>query len=173
MRKPGFILLFTLLLIAQIVLSVNCNFSSRFTLTFLPAMILCIPTKRSTIFSLFAAFLTGFLADFLGDGMLGLTVLALVPVGLVRKGVIQLVCGSEVFSRGEDISFRRQGPAKMAMAVIIVTGIFLAIYIQADCAGTMPFSFKLGKWLVSLAGDTLAGMFCAHLLTVDELGRWR
>ena len=173
MRKPGFLLLFILLLIAQVLLGVYCNFPRWFTLTLLPVMILCIPIKRNTIFCLFAAFITGFLVDFLQDGMLGLTILSLVPVALLRRGIIQLVFGSEVFSRGEDISFRRQGTGKMTLAIVMVTGIFLAIYIFVDCAGTMPRWFCFCRWLISLAGDTIIGLFCADLLTKDELGRWR
>lgn len=173
MRKPGFLLIFILLLIAQVLLGVFCNFTSMFTLTLLPVMILCIPIKRNTIFCMVAAFVTGFLADFLQDGMLGLSILALVPIGLSRKGIIQLVFGSEVFSRGEDISFRRQGIGKMTLAIAMVTGLYLAIYILVDCAGTMPRLFCFTRWAISLAGDTLLGLFAADLLTKDELGRWR
>ena len=173
MRKPGFLLIFILLLIAQVLLGVFCNFTSMFTLTLLPVMILCIPIKRSTIFCMVAAFVTGFLADFLQDGMLGLSILALVPIGLSRKGIIQLVFGSEVFSRGEDISFRRQGIGKMTLAIAMVTGLYLAIYILVDCAGTMPRLFCFTRWAISLAGNTLLGLFAADLLTKDELGRWR
>ncbi|MCQ2187954.1 MAG: hypothetical protein MJY73_06365 [Bacteroidales bacterium] len=173
MRKPGFLLMYILLLTAQILLGVYCNFTSLFTLTLLPVMVLCIPIKRSTIFCMVAAFITGFLADFMQDGMLGISILALVPIGLMRKGIIQLVFGSEVFSRGEDISFRRQGIGKMALAIAMVTGIYLAIYIFVDCAGTMPRSFCFMRWIISLAGDTILGLFAADLLTKDELGRWR
>lgn len=173
MRKPGFLLLFILLLIAQVLLSVFCNFTSMFTLTLLPVMILCIPIKRSTIFCMAVAFVTGFLADFLQDGMIGLSIIALVPVGLFRKGIIQLVFGSELFSRGEDISFRRQGVGKMILAITMATGLYLAIYIFFDCAGTMSHMFCFTRWLISLAGNTLLGLFAADLLTKDELGRWR
>lgn len=173
MRKPGFLLIFILLLIAQVLLGVFCNFTSWFTLTLLPVMILCIPIKRNTIFCMVAAFITGFLADFLQDGMLGLSIIALVPIGLCRKGLIQLVFGSEVFSRGEDISFRRQGWGKMTLAIAMATGLYLAIYIFIDCAGTMPRWFCFSRWAISLAGDTLLGLFAADLLTKDELGRWR
>ncbi|MBQ0127399.1 MAG: hypothetical protein MJY91_07885 [Bacteroidales bacterium] len=173
MRKPGFLLLYILLLTANILLGVYCSFSSLFTLTLLPVMILCIPIKRDTIFCMGAAFVTGFLADFLQDGMLGISILSLVPIGLMRKGIIQLVFGSEVFSRGEDISFRRQGLGKMTLAIAMVTGIYLAIYIFVDCAGTMPRSFCLMRWIISLAGNTVIGAFAADLLTKDELGRWR
>lgn len=173
MRKPRFLLLYILLLTAQVLLGVYCNFSSLFTLTLLPVMVLCIPIKRSTIFCMTAAFATGFLADFLQDGMLGISILALVPIGLMRKGIIQLVFGSEVFSRGEDISFRRQGMGKMTLAIAMVTGIYLAIYIFVDCAGTMPRSFCFLRWVISLAGNIIPGLFAADLLTKDEFGRWR
>ena len=154
MKKPGFLVLYLLLIIAQVLLN-NFSFFERYVLvTFLPVMIMCIPVDKGTIFCMAVAFLTGFAVDFLGDGMLGLTSLSLVPVALARNGVISLVFGSELFARGENISLRKQGVGKMILGTLLMTAIFLAVYITADGAGTMPFLYNLAKGGVSLFVST-------------------
>ena len=173
MKRGGFLLMYLLLLAVQILAGNYCNFTQHFTLTILPVMVLCIPIRYGTIFAMCAAFATGFCCGFLGDGFLGLAILALVPVGLGRKALIQLVFGSEVFSRGEDISFRRQGVPKMALATLIATAVYMAIYVWADGAGTLSFRFCLTKFLLSTLGSTAVSLFAAHLLTSDDLGKWK
>ncbi|MCR5548424.1 MAG: hypothetical protein K6F25_06705 [Bacteroidales bacterium] len=171
MKKPGFLVLYLLLIIAQVLLN-NFSFFERYVLvTFLPAMIMCIPVDKGTIFCMAVAFMTGFAVDFLGDGMLGLTSLSLVPVALARNGVISLVFGSELFARGENISLRKQGVGKMILGTLLMTAIFLAVYITADGAGTMPFLYNLAKGGVSLFVSTALSFFIAHFLTSDE--KWK
>ena len=172
MRKPGFTLTYILLMIAQILLCNFCNFSQYLIVVFLPVMILCIPIKHGSVFAMCAAFVTGFAVDFLSSGMLGLTSLALVPVAAARKGIIRLVFGSELFSRGEEISVQRQGLGKSLLAILMVTAVFLVLYIWADGAGTRPMEFNLCKLGFSLAADTLISYFVCALLTSDEI-RWK
>ena len=172
MRKPGFLLMYCLVLIAQILLLNFCNFSQYLIVTFLPVMVLCIPIGRGNIFAMIVAFITGFITDFLADGMIGLTSLSLVPVALVRRGIIQLVFGSELFSRGEEISVRKQGVGKIILASLLATGLFLAIYIWVDGAGTRPFWFNATKWGISLAVSTIVSYFICDLLTSDDV-RWK
>jgi len=163
MKKPGFLVLYLLLIIAQVLLN-NFSFFERYVLvTFLPVMIMCIPVDKGTIFCMAVAFL--------GDGMLGLTSLSLVPVALARNGVISLVFGSELFARGENISLRKQGVGKMILGTLLMTAIFLAVYITADGAGTMPFLYNLAKGGVSLFVSTALSFFIAHFLTSDE--KWK
>lgn len=172
MRKPGFLMIYLLLIAAQVLLNNFCNFSLMLTVTFLPVMILCIPIDKGPIFSMVAAFATGFAVDFLSDGMLGISSLALVLVGLLRKPVIQLVFGSEVFSRAENISVRRQGFLKMLLGNVLCTAIFLLVYILVDGAGSRPFWYNAGSFLFSLLASTLVSYFIADLLTSDS-GRWK
>ena len=168
MRKPGFTLIFLLLAIAQILLWNFFNFSQYVMLVFLPVMILCLPVRRGTVFAMILAFITGFAVDFFASGMLGLTSLALVPVGLCRKAIIRLVCGEEVFSRGENISIKRQGMPKMTLCILMSTAIFLIVYIWADGAGTRPFWFNLVKFASSLLLGTIVSLFIANLFETDS-----
>lgn len=164
MKNPGFTLKFLLLTLAQILLWNYFNFTQFLMVAFLPALILCLPIRRGAVYAMVIAFATGFAADFFSSGMLGLTSAALVPVALARRGIISLVCGEEVFARGENITIRRQGLPKMALAILIETAIFLAIYIWADGAGTRPLWFNLVKFGASLIAGTLVSLFAANIL---------
>lgn len=168
MNDIGFKLKFALMLVAQVLMLNYLNFSQYLTPVFLPVMVLCTPIRRKTTHLLLLAFACGFLTDFLAGGMLGLTSLALLPVALVRNGVITLVFGSEVFSRMENISARRQGWGKVALATLIVTALFLAVYIWADGAGTRPFWFNFARFAASLAGSLLLSLVVADILFADK-----
>ena len=100
---------FILLAVAQVVLWNYFNFSQYLLIAFLPALILCLPVGCGTIRAMIIAFVLGLAVDFLVSGQFGLTSFALVPVALLRRPVISLVFGSELFARGEDLSVRRQG----------------------------------------------------------------
>lgn len=171
MKRPGFLMTFVILLMVQVLLGNFFTFTRFVTIFVLPVMILCIPIDKGTIFCMLASFLTGFAYDFLCDGMIGLTSMALVPVGLLREGIIRLVFGSELFARGENISIRKQGVGATILATMLATSVFLAVYIAADAAGTMPFWFNLTRFGISLLVSTIVSFFVAYLLTTD--GRWK
>lgn len=168
MKDSVFRIKFALLLVAQVLMLNYCNFSQYLTPVFLPVMILCTPIQRKTYHSLLLAFACGFAVDFLAGGMLGLTSLALLPVALVRKGVITLVFGSEVYSRMENISAKRQGWGKVVLATLILTALFLALYIWVDGAGTRPLWFNIARFAVSMAGSTLLSLVVADILFADK-----
>lgn len=164
MKDPGFAIKFLLLMLAQILLWNYFDFTQYLMIVFLPTLILCLPIKRGAVFAMLMAFATGFAVDFFSSGMLGLTSAALVPVALIRRGVITLVCGEEVFARGENITIRRQGLPKMALAILMVTALFLLIYIWADGAGTRPLWFNAVKFGASLVAGTLVSLLACNVL---------
>lgn len=172
MKRPGFLFTFILLAVAQIMINNYLNFSQFLMLTFLPAMILCIPIQKNVFIAMGTAFVCGFCIDFLSDGMLGLTSLALVPVALLRNPVIRLVFGSELFTRDENISFRRLGPGKILLAIVMTTSLFLAVYVWADSAGTRPFWINGVKFLVSLLASSIVSLFATKLLTEENDSLW-
>lgn len=173
MRKPRPILTYILLIAAQVLLNNFLNFTQMFTFTLLPVLILCLPTGKSTTFGLFVAFAIGFAVNFLSDGMLGLCSMALLPVALLRRGIITLVFGQEVFSRNEQISVKRQGFWKMMIAIMMATALYLAIYIWADGAGTRPFWFNTAKFFISLAVCTLISMVISGMIDGEGGGLWK
>lgn len=166
MKHTEYFISFVIMLILQLCI---CNFfrlSQFVVLSILPVMILLIPTDRDTIFAMVAAFLTGLAVDLLGDGMmLGLNILALVPVAFARKAIIRLVFGEELFARKEDISMQKQGIWKISAAIIMAQSIFLIIYIWADGAGTRPMWFSLARYGASLLAGYLISLFVANILT--------
>lgn len=172
MRNARFLLYFALLLVAQMLLWNFFNFSQLITVTILPAMILLTSTKRSTPFSLVAAFIYGFIVDFFTGGVLGLSSLALVPVALSKKIILQLTYGQELFARKEEISIRKYGWMKYFISCVIANAIFLTIYVWADGAGMRPFLFNCTRILLSLVLSTILSLTLAPILCRDDNSKW-
>jgi len=168
-----FPLTYILLVAAQILLANYLNLSQYVVLCFLPAMILILPIKVSTIAALCIAFATGMVTDFFTTGILGLCTVGLVPVALCRNWIIQLVFGSELFSRQEDINIPRQGMPKVILATLIATGLYFLIFTWVDGAGTRPLNFNLIRFGASLAVSTAVSIYIIHILTSEEVRRWR
>jgi len=119
------------------------------------------------------AFVTGFFVDFFTHGILGLTICALLPVAFCREWIIRLVFGNEVFSRGEDVNIERQGIAKVSLASLIATALFFLIYIWVDGAGTRPMNFNIIRFVLSCVVSMLVSLYVIHILTSEEVRRWR
>ena len=173
MNRRRFLLIYLLMVIVQIVMNVYLDFWPLLCIALLPGIILCLDTGTSPVVAMLIAFATAFATDFLSDGMLGLTGIALVPVAALRRPIISLVFGGEIFARGENISVRRQGSVKMLIAIAIATLLYLVIYVIADSAGTRPAAFNLSKVAVSLVFSTAASYCTASLLTSESGKRWR
>ena len=109
MRKTGFYFVFILLTAVQMLICNYVNLSAWLMLSILPVMILCVPLRVPTFWTMLLAFATGCAVDLLSEGLLGLNALALVPVAGIRKEVIHLIFGGELFSRKEDFSVRKNG----------------------------------------------------------------
>ena len=166
-------LIYLLLFLAQAALWNYCNFSQYLTVVFLPAMIFCLPVSYGSLRTMLTAFVTGVALDFIVTGQLGLTSFALVPAALLRRPVIGLIFGSEVFARGEELSFRRQGWQKFVPSVFLLTAVFLLLYIWVDDAGTRPFWFGAAKFAVSLAVSGAVSVFIAGLMLDESAERWK
>lgn len=164
MKQYNFFLTYALLVLIQMVICNYFHLSSYVLLSILPVMVLCIPIRISTPATLCVAFVTGFLVDLLSEGLLGINTLSIVPVAFLRKVIIQLVFGEEVFARNEDFSIKKSGLGKVSIALLIAQGLFLVVYILADGAGTRPFSFNLLRFVLSLAAG-----YAVSILLVDTL----
>ncbi len=171
MRSPA--LKFILLFIAQTALWNYFNFTPYVFIVFLPAMLLCLPAERGTVRVMILAFILGLIADFLVNGQMGLTSLALVPVAAFRRRVIRIVFGQEFFIRDEALSFHRQGWVKFLWAILLLTGIYLIVYIPVDCAGMYSSGFRTLKFLLSLLASSAVSMAAAFLLLEESDERWK
>lgn len=166
--KNSFTLTYILLTVAQMILSNYFHFTPYMMITILPVMVLCIPTKTDTIAAMLIAFLTGLSVDFFAEGTLGINALSLVPVALLRKPIISMLFGNEPFEQKESVTVRKYGMARVSLAIILMTSVFLLIYILADCAGTRPFWF-IGTCLsLSLLASYLSSILIINLLTYED-----
>ncbi len=171
--KQRYIFTYLVLLVIQIICGGLLNLSQYVVLCFLPVMILSLPITLSTPGVLVTAFLTGFAVDFFTDGVLGLTICALLPVAFTRNALIRLVFGTELLSRQEDISIHKQGPAKVLLAILLATTLFFLIYIPVDCAGTRSGGFIALRMFLSVAMSTPVSFYIAGVLAPREADRWR
>lgn len=146
---------FVILLSVQIIVWSLLDLSQYVMLAILPSLILFLPVKFSRVAVMLTAFVAGFFADLLSHGVLGLSIVALLPVALLREQIVRLVFGSDLVQRGEDISYKRQGPAKYLLGISIVSAVFLLIYVWVDSAGTRPFWFNVLRFCSSLVCSTL------------------
>lgn len=166
--RNSFALTYILLTVAQMVLSNYFHFTPYMMITILPVMVLCIPTKVGTVKAMLIAFVTGLAVDFFAEGTLGINAMSLVPVALLRKPVISMFFGSEPFEQKEDITIRKYGLGRVSMAIILMTALFLLVYILADCAGTRPFWFILTSLGLSALASYLASVCIINLLTYED-----
>ena len=164
----NFTLTYILLVIAQILICNFINTGPYVFLSILPAAVLCLPLGIPTILLMIIAAVTGLAVDWLAEGIIGLNMLAIVPVALVRNAVIPLLFGKDCSERGERFSIHKNGLLKVSAAIFICQTIFLAIYIVADGAGTRPFLFNLVKFAVSLLCSCLLSIPVTDMLTSPE-----
>jgi len=167
MRKT-FALTYILLVIAQMILSNYFHFTPLVMLTILPVMILCIPTKVSTFWAMVIAFATGLAVDWLAEGTLGINAMSLVPVAFVRKTLIGMIFGVEPFEQQENLTIKKYGFVRISFAIIILTTLFLVIYVLADCAGTRPLWFLGAKTGLSLVASYIVSILVVNLLSYDD-----
>lgn len=167
MRKT-FTFTYILMVIAQMILSNYFHFTPFAMLTILPAMVLCIPTKVNTFLAMIIAFATGLAVDLFAEGALGINALSLVPVAFLRKTLIGTIFGVEPFEQKENLTIKKYGFARVSFAIILVTAVFLIIYILADSAGTRPLWFLGTKFGLSLLASYLVSIILVNLLSYDD-----
>ena len=167
MRNTNFFLVYLLLVVAQILICNYFHLTPYVTLSLLPVMILCLPTRISTTVALFIAFATGLTVDFLAEGLIGLNTLALLPVAFLRIPLIKIIFGEDLLSRKEDFTVRKNGIGKVSLAILLVQALFLLLYIWADGAGTRPAWFNLLRFGASLLVGYAAAIIVIDALTPD------
>ena len=81
MKTSRFFTIYFCYVLLQVLLCNYLNLTYYLTLSLLPVLVLLIPIRYSTITTMLIAAATGFIVDFVSDGVLGLNMLALIPVG--------------------------------------------------------------------------------------------
>lgn len=159
---------FLLIIVAQVVFSALLGLGPYVMLSLLPVSILILPTRYSTVRLMLNAFIVGLVVDILADGILGLNALALVPVAYIRRGLLTLVCGEELFSRGDEVYYNKQGAAKISVLILVSQAIFLLIYLLVDSAGTRSAEFIGLRFVGSMLASYILSMFIFATLTTDR-----
>lgn len=173
MRNSGLIIIYLIFIVAQIILNNVFNLSQYIILSFLPAMIVCLPSRSSTGINLLVAFAIGFIVDFFSTGMVGMTAVALLPVAFVRNSLLTFIFGKEYFSRRDDIMSDIQGIRRTIICVEISLLLYLLIYIFIDSAGTRPFSFNLLRYLISFIICSGTSIFILqNFSSKDSKSKW-
>ncbi|HBN02121.1 MAG TPA: hypothetical protein DD383_05865 [Rikenellaceae bacterium] len=166
--KNSFALTYILLTVAQMILSNYFHFTPFMMMTILPVMVFCIPTKIDSVRAMLIAFVTGLAVDFFAEGTLGLNAMSLVPVALLRRPVIGMFFGNEPFEQKESVTIRKYGFARVSLAIILMTALFLLVYVIADCAGTRPTWFIATKLGLSTMASYLASICVINLLAYED-----
>lgn len=152
--KDRYWLIYLLLAAVQIVLGNFLNLGQLITVCILPLLVLSLPVRYNTSLVLLITFATALAVDLLTHGIPGLGAVALLPVAAGRRWIIQAVFGAELYSRGEDLSVHKQGVLKIALAVLLATAVYFAVFVWVDAAGTRSFGFCTLRWLLSTLVST-------------------
>lgn len=168
MKRWNYYLVFSLLAVAQMVLSNYFTFTPYILLSILPVMVLTIPIRVNTVWAMCVAFVTGLAVDLLSEGLIGINALALVPVAFARNGILSLVFGEDLFSRNEDFSIHKNGFAKVLLSIVLAQALFMIIYVWADGAGMRSFWFNFARFFLSVAGSSIVSLFVINVLAPDH-----
>lgn len=166
--RHNYFLSYFLLTLAQLLITNYINLGPYIMLSIMPALVLCIPTKIGTNAAMFIAFVSGLLIDLLSEGVLGLNILALVPVAFSRKAITGFVFGGELQTRNADFSIKKYGAGKVFFATALAQTVFLVIYLLSDGAGARSFLFFAERFLLSMVVGTLLSIAVVDVLTTEE-----
>ncbi len=158
MSNGKFWSIYVILVFCQMVVCNFFNFSTLVFLSLLPAMVLCIPVRVSTVWAMVAAFITGLVVDFAADGLLGLNALALVPVALCRNGILIMTLGKDNYGDPESPDFRDKGFGKVSVANLLAVSLFCLLYTIFDGVGARPFLFLAIRFILSTALSFLVSL---------------
>lgn len=164
MRNGRYILAYVILIVVQIILGNYFDLSRYVLISVLPVLILMLPRNMGSIVTMLIAFATGFVVDFFSTGMLGISSFALVPVALLRNGLLSIVLGDEQTSREEEISQARMGLPRLGVALMMCCTVYFILYVWVDSAGTVGFWSAALRCLLSVLASTLICVLVSGLL---------
>lgn len=162
--KHNYGIMFLMIAATQLLICNYLNISAYVTISLLPVLFLCFPTRFSTITAMLAAFATGLVVDLLAEGTIGLNVFALLPVAASRRTLCDWIFGKEISLLNEDISLRKFGLLKMAFATFLAYSIFLLFYIAADGGPARPLLFNLLRFGCSIVPGVIISLVTTGIL---------
>ncbi len=166
--KQNFMRTYIIFVIVQILLTNYLHVSPYLVLNFLPVLVFCIPTRVSSFLAMLIAFASGLAVDYFAEGTLGINTLAILPVAYLREPLIRSFFGSEPFEQKSSVSISQHGAGRVVAAVFLEQGIFMLLYVLADCAGTRPAWFVLIRFAVSLVVSGLVSLVVMNFVSHDD-----
>lgn len=166
--RNNFFIIFVVLVLVQTVICNYCSLSPYLMLSILPVLIFCMPTRIGTTAAMFIAFGVGLAVDLLAEGVIGLNIIALVPVAYVRRRVYGFVFGEELLERNDDFVFNSSTLSKVIFGLTLVQSLFLVIYILSDGSAVRTAGFCALRFGVSLVFGVLLSLAVAHILTKHD-----
>ena len=151
-------LVYFVLLLIQVILSQLIQPVQDWVLTILPVMMLCFPTDWSTLRCMLFAFFSALFVDFFSGGIIGLNVLALVPVAWSRNFFLRKFFNDELVDRGAALSMRKWGFPAVLGLIVLLTALFLLVYIVVDASDQRSLLLEGRTFLLSLVCDTVLAL---------------
>lgn len=149
------ILLTFLLLLVQIIIDNYLNISVYLNIAILPFIILMLPYKMNTGWTMIIAFILGLIADFAGNGILGMCAASLTLASLCRKWILNIsvskdILNSEVYASPDTLRL-----PNFILYATIFYAIYLLSYILLDNAGFSSFGKISLRFIISLVINIL------------------
>ncbi len=161
-------LMYILLVVAQILICNFINTGPYVFISILPVLVLCLPLNIPSVLLMLVAAACGLAVDWMAEGIVGLNMLALVPVAFIRNFTVTLLFGRDRKDRTEDFSMKKNGFLRVSAAILLCQAVFLAVYIIADGAGTRPFLSCLLRFASSLACGYILSLPVFNILTSND-----
>ena len=151
-------LVYFLLIPVQVILSQLVQPGPDWVLTILPVTLLCLPTDWSALRCMLFAFATALFVDFFSGGIIGLNALAITPVAWLRNFFLRKFFNDDLVERGEPLSLRKWGFPSVLGLVLLMTALFLLVYIVVDASDQRGLLLEGRTFLLSLLADTVLSL---------------
>lgn len=149
------IILAILLLIAQGIIGNYLNITIYLSIALPSFVILMLPCKLKTIWTILIAFALGIITDILGNEILGITSAALTAAAVCRKGILNISIKKEILNSEAYLSHPAISIAHFAIYAAVFLAIYFMVYIPLDNSGFTPFFPISLRFVISLATNLL------------------
>lgn len=158
-----------IILLAQGALDNYVNLSIFTNVALCLFIVLVLPWHTGTVVAMLAAFALGILTDVLGNGIPGMSAVAMTATALCRKGLLQLVAGGN-FKSGERPSVEAMGVRSFFPYSLILVLVYLVVYVFVDSTGFTPFWTCMARIGISLVINTAIMVFL-YVMIADNRKR--
>ena len=149
------ILLTFLLLLVQIIIDNYLNISIYLNIAILPFIILMLPYKTKTAWTMIIAFILGLIADLAGNGIIGMCSAALTLAALCRRWTLNISVNKDILNNEEYPTPDTLRLPNFILYSACFYTIYLLCYILLDNAGFSNFGLIALRFIISLVINVL------------------